>query len=318
MSFPIRKPQKALRRVLRRLPILPMERRLAMERWLRGREEYRQLQAADFAIVSFGKAGRTWVRVMVSRFFHRKYGLEGFELLVFDNLNRLEPAIPRLLFSHDSYAKFYTGNLDTKADYYDKPVVLLVRDPRDVVVSQYFQWKYRMNVEKMPLNKYPPREAEVSPFEFAMNPDVGLGHIIGFHNLWARELDKVASHVMVRYEDLRADTERHLAEILAFLGQDADRDLVRDAVEFASIENMRAMEQDNTRDDGAGRVKAKDLGNPDSFKVRRAKVGGWRDYFDEEQAGVIDEMVRRDLDPVFGYGVPAAGPSSAAAARAVR
>ena len=318
MSFLIRKPQKVLRRALRRLPILPMERRLSMERWLRGREEFGQLRDADVAVVSFGKAGRTWVRVMVSRFLHQRYGLSDYQLLIFDNLHKIEPKIPRVLFTHDSYAKYYSGNLDNKADYHGKRVVFLVRDPRDVVVSQYFQWKYRMNVEKMPLNRYPPRGAEVSPFEFAMNPDVGLGHIIRFHNLWARELDKVSAYLLVRYEDLRGDTARHLAQILEFLGEDADPALVADAVEFASIENMRAMEQDNTRSDGAGRVKAKDLGNPDSFKVRRAKVGGWRDYFDEKEARTIDEMVDRDLDPAFGYRSAVSEPARTATGTAPR
>ena len=89
MSFLIRKPQKVLRRALRRLPILPMERRLSMERWLRGREEFGQLRDADVAVVSFGKAGRTWVRVMVSRFLHQRYGLSDYQLLIFDNLHKI-------------------------------------------------------------------------------------------------------------------------------------------------------------------------------------------------------------------------------------
>ena len=44
-----------------------------------------------------------------------------------------------------------------------------------------------------------------------------------------------------------------------------------------------------------------DKDNPDSYKVRRAKVGGYRDYFTDEQCEQLDAMVA-ELNPVFGYG----------------
>jgi len=51
-----------------------------------------------------------------------------------------------------------------------------------------------------------------------------------------------------------------------------------------------------------GRMAPRDQDNPDSYKVRRAKVGGYRDYFDDEQIAAIDAMVADRLDPVYGYG----------------
>ena len=48
--------------------------------------------------------------------------------------------IPRIRFTHDRYISDYTGNRDSKRDFYRKKVILLVRDPRDVAVSNYFQW----------------------------------------------------------------------------------------------------------------------------------------------------------------------------------
>jgi hypothetical protein len=73
-------------------------------------------------------------------------------------------------------------------------------------------------------------------------------------------------------------------------------------VDFASVENMRKMEQENAGKRAANaRLKPADANDPSSFKVRRAKVGGWRDYVTEEQAAAIDGMVKDKLDPVFGY-----------------
>jgi hypothetical protein len=41
--------------------------------------------------------------------------------------------------------------------------------------------------------------------------------------------------------------------------------------------------------------------DPESFKVRRAKVGGFRDYFTPEQVAEIEELMRRHLSPTLGY-----------------
>jgi alcohol sulfotransferase len=35
--------------------------------------------------------------------------------------------------------------------------------------------------------------------------------------------------------------------------------------------------------------------------VRRGKVGGYRDYFDDEQVAAIDELMSRRAGPLFGY-----------------
>ena len=36
-------------------------------------------------------------------------------------------------------------------------------------------------------------------------------------------------------------------------------------------------------------------------KKRRAKVGGYRDYFDDDQVAVIEKQIRNSLDSSFGY-----------------
>ena len=49
------------------------------------------------------------------------------------------------------------------------------------------------------------------------------------------------------------------------------------------------------------RLRPGDPDNQDSFKTRRAKVGGYHDYFDAEQIAAIDALVARTLNPQFGY-----------------
>ena len=88
---------------------------------------------------------------------------------------------------------------------------------------------------------------------------------------------------------------------MEFLGEAVDPGIVAEAVEFASVENLRKMEAQDHFWRSGSRLQPRDASNPDSYKVRKAKVGGYRDYFDDEQIAAIDAMVDQDLLPGFGY-----------------
>jgi len=127
---------------------LPEHKAHALERWRRGREEFWKYRRCDYIFVSYGKSGRTWVRVMISRYFQLVYQLADNILMGFDNYHRLNKAVPRIFFTHDNYLRTYTGNVGDRSDFYHKKTVLLVRRPQDVAVSQFFQWKFRMRPDK--------------------------------------------------------------------------------------------------------------------------------------------------------------------------
>ena len=283
---------------------LPKERKLAVERWIRGYDQYQKLRRADCVIVSFGKSGRTWLRVMLSRLYQVKHGLARRHLIGFDNLHYKNRAIPKIFFTHDNYLKDYTGTSGSKADYYGKRIVLLVRNPADVAVSQYFQWRYRMRPRKKSLNAYPTHGDEVSIFEFVVREEAGLSKVIDFMNDWARDLERLEQVLVVRYEDMRSKPEATLARIAEFLGTPGTAEEVREAVAFASVDNMRKMEQRRVFWLSGGRMVAKDKNDPNTYKVRRAKVGGYRDYFSDDEVAEIDAIIRTRLSPAFGYTEP--------------
>jgi len=280
---------------------LPQEQAHRLERWRRGREEYWKYRHCDYIFASYGKSGRTWVRVMISRYYQLAYKLPDNILMGFDNFSRMNGDIPRIFFTHDNYLRQFTGNLDSKRDFYHKKTVLLVRKPQDVAVSQFFQWKYRMRADKKAMNNYPEHEADISVYDFVKHEGQGLNHIIDFMNGWASELDKIDHLLVVRYEDLRANPEAEMAKVVAFLGMEPDADFLADMAEFASVENLRKKEQDNYFWRSGSRVQAKNVNDPNTFKVRKAKVGGYRDYFDDQQVAELDAIVDARLLPAFGY-----------------
>jgi Sulfotransferase domain len=290
--------KKVVRTGARHLPLVSKERTRRLERWLRGREDWRKLRLADAVVVSFGKSGRTWLRVLLSRVFQLQHGLSERAIIGFDNLHYRTGAVPRIMFTHDNYVKDYTGHRASKADFYDKKVVFLARDPRDVAISQYFQWKYRMRPNKKDINAYP--MADLAPFDFVMS-DAGLPKVIEFMNLWAKEAPRIRDFMIVRYEDLRARPEATLRTLLEFLGTPASDAQIADAVQFASYDNMKQMEQQRVFWLSGGRLVPKDRSNPNSYKVRRGKVAGYRDDFEPAQLAEIDRLVETTLDPLYGY-----------------
>jgi hypothetical protein len=280
---------------------LPEERQIAIERRHRGREQLGKLKKADCTIVSHGKSGRTWLRVMLSRIYQQRHGLPEGSLISFDDFHRKNAAIPKIFFTHDNYLRDYTGSTSAVADYGGRRVLMLVRHPADVTVSQYFQWKHRMRVDKKGLLGYPEHGEDVTLFDFMMRPEWGAARVIEFMNFWARDFEALDPFTMTRYEDLRRDPENELGRVMGFIGTPASAEEIREAVDYGSVENMRRREQEAGAGIAGGRLKPRDVNNPDSYKVRRAKVGGYRDYFDDAQVRQIDAVVDATLAPVFGY-----------------
>src|SRR5262249_25761256 len=208
---------------------LPASVGIAIERRFRGYQESCNLKLSHVAFVSFGSSGRTWLRVLLSKALALQHDLNTDAIIDLDNLHRLCPGIPIAFFTHDNYLRDYTGSGPSKIAFRRKPVLLLVRHPADVAVSQYFQWKHRMRWRKKIINNYP-LQANLSLFDFAMHRECGLPKIIRFMNEWAADITTIPKLALVRYEDLRSDTEPELTRVLNFIGVQIDRENLRKAV----------------------------------------------------------------------------------------
>lgn len=276
--------------------------RLQAERMLRGEEQYNTLAEADFVVVSFGKSGRTWLRMMMSQALRLHWDVPGEAMLGFDNFHHLNASVPKIFFTHDNYIKDYVGDAETKSAFYGKKVILLARDPRDTAVSNYFQWKFRMKPNKKKINNYPPAGSDIGVFDYMTSQYGGsMVDIIRFLNLWSHEAGRIQQLHLVRYEDLKRDAAASLRGIFDFMAIPISDEHIRQAVEFSSYDNMKKMETRNAGRSSASRLAPGDKENPDSFKVRRAKVGGYRDYLQDDQVAIVDELVNTTLDPYFGY-----------------
>jgi hypothetical protein len=98
------------------------------------------------------------------------------------------------------------------------------------------------------------------------------------------------------------------------MGADFSDEEIEEAVRFGSFENLRKLETGGFFRQGGMTLRNPD--DPNTFKVRRGKVGGYKDYFTPEQAGELEEIVATRLSPSLGYASSTQAPADTAAAGA--
>jgi hypothetical protein len=239
-------------------------------------------------VLSYPKCGRTWLRTMIGRVIDLHYGLDLKNPMEVQHFWKLSSRIPCIAFSHDDSPNL-KRDIDIETDksrYKDKKILFLVRDPRDVVVSYYFDAKNRMKVF----------DGSIGEFLFQ---DVGsIDSIIAFYNAWARSRHEVKAFQLLSYEDMHREPHDTLRRALDFLGiRDVPDETLSRAIEFGSFENLRKIELADAFDHE--RMRARDRSNPESYKVRRGKIGGYRDYFGAEEIAYLDSRIAERLDPSF-------------------
>ena len=229
-------------------------------------------------IISRPKAGRTWLRIMLPLTFA---DLTLDEAIKVPKLVRIKHRIPRLVFTHGNYHKPETLPKFFKS-LTKKPVLILIRDPRDILVSDYFQKTTRVDCYSNNIH------------DFVYDPAYGIEAIVQYYNNLLAEVKNPIA--IIRYEDLRENTEAELAKIVTALGFTVKEKRIKEAVaktEFKAMQKMSKTSQDN-------RLKPKDETDPESQKIRRGKIGGYTDYLTPEEQEFVTEVSGR-LDPRYGY-----------------
>lgn len=251
---------------------------------------------ADVLVLSVGKSGRTWLRVLLNKYladhFRVPFGI--------DDLHRAHSAIPSVLYDHEMWSHYCDAgwldrllgaNIAPASVLRRKKVVLVYRDPRDVVVSMYFHKTRRSR-----------RRMNVDIAQFIHDPHFGVANIVRVMNLWRARLADHPQCLWLRYEDMKADPARELRRLLGFIGIDRPQPaLVDEAVRFASFENMKKMEAENSF--GSAILSARNVADPNSFKVREGSSGGYVKHFEPAELRFLDDAVGA-LDPFYAYRRP--------------
>ena len=287
---------------------LPATTRVALRRRYLAELELAKARRANFLIIGHPKSGNTWLKVMISRLYQLRYELPESKLINTDEFARKIPEIPRLAATNGYYS--YEGEVgkllavgapDNPLRH--KPVLFLARNPIDIAVSWYHQFTKRQSRAKQELINHfidhPIDRRKVEMWEFVRHSDIGLPSLIEYENTWARNVQALERGMLVKYEELRAEPVPTLQRITQLMGEDFSEEEIRSAVEWGSFENLQKLETSGTFSQGG--MKLVNAGDPSTYKVRRGKVGGYREDFSPRQVAELEALVRDNILPELGY-----------------
>lgn len=291
------------------------------------------LDLTPVTIVSYPKSGRTWLTVMLGKALCDALRLPDRELFeLFKGARqprRARRRMPPMTFSHEGAsfdAMRSPEELRAGPPATDGKVVLLVRDPRDVLVSHYHQLvgRKRFADERDDGGDTPAGQLTRQAFydraqlrtaddgsllidSFLDSPLFGVRKVVRFHRLWAQAVERMGDRaIVVRYESLHEAPLRELQRVVDLAGVDIVREehLAR-AVEFARFENMRRLEAAGAFSSGTLQPRGR---SASAFKTRKGRVGGHLEELTPQQRARLDDAIAALGDP--WYSSPAVSSAS--------
>ena len=218
------------------------------------------LRDRAWLLLSHPKSGRTWLRFM------------------------LDHAGVHLPYTHCQEG---SGAPMRSALLKHRRILLLHRDPRDTLVSLWFEKRTRGQGYAGTLT------------DLLLDPDCGLDAVMCFNLGWGEQLAETGCGLITSYELLRRDTFaefRHILEVVR--PSRAGEARVRAAVHAGRFAAMRAVERSGlgARLYGAALTPG-DPSDPQSFKTRAGLVGGWTAHLTPADAAFAERLLTdRDYD----------------------
>ncbi len=288
--------EKRLRR--KRLPD-PVQRRLTPHR-----QAFQMATPADryrFAtVVSYPKSGRAWFSTLYLHYARHVLGAHdmaqqslhmpdrnlAFQQLLVEKAKGGE--FPVCVFTHLGFSglkPFESAGApwpDKAHSVLKRPAVLIVRDPRDVVVSHYHHLRAVGGV----------LDADLDLSDFVRGP-WGIERIVRFMNLWADALSTGHANLhLCLYESLKRDTAGTFATVMRFLGSRIDEHAVAQAIDESSFDRLQGRERSNRAYQGVSL-------KPDAFRFRKGDIGGYARELPESDTAYLNHVVSTQLDPAF-------------------
>ncbi len=219
---------------------------------------------SDIYLVSYPKSGNTWMRYLLAYAIWPdidKPDLEEMARLIpsygleIDTKSMLDPDSPCNQMKHRIIKEHFPYN--NVAKKYVKNVIYLCRDGRDAIVSYWYF-----------LNQV--RGTSVSLDEFIKE---STSHSFGpWHDHVQQWLNAPVNKLVIRYEDMLADTAPCLKNALDFMGLQTDELIIKQSVERSSFASMKEIE----RNKGFNLDMLKNV----DF-IRKGVAGSWKSFFDD-------------------------------------
>ena len=231
-------------------------------------------------LISYPKSGRTWIRyifALVQKPLQLTHA--GCSSKV-SELGREFKSVPESLAEERLCLLMHRNPIDTAISFYFQVT------RKDFQIHRKFRYVPRLYFE----NRLPPRDLVA----FLRHPGYGVEKTCKFNRSWLDYFSRRTNVLDFSYEGMKLRPKETLMKVFLFSRvEQFDMDWVLQQSSFA---RMQAAEKS-----GMARhlqLRQKSSGDPDSAKVRRGRVFGYRDYLDQESIQYFQDLCR-------GYGIEA-------------
>ena len=257
----------------------------------------------DTILVSYPKSGRTWLRMMLAKIL-KDTGMD-------TNKNEMILCVHK---NYDDLIRIH-GNR--------KKIIFLIRDPGDIVVSQYRELESnnlfsgpKPTISRFIRGVYIKSGSRGTGGVPASKDGVrrfGIHEIINYMNEWFSEFRYIKDYKIITYEEMKENTHSVLNEVIQFVGYKCDKKHIDAAIEYGSFSNMKMIEQGEI-DKNCLRIdlksmipKAKDDPNllrgykgnfgkgKKASRIRKGKIGSYREELHNVDVSYIDAIKKAYL-----------------------
>lgn len=210
--------------------------------------------------VSYPKSGRSWIRYILSQ-------LRLADCVAFHH-DRFE--------FNDAAKPPHNFDLESRLQRYGKveKLIYLERDPRDVMVSFYFQVTGRFR-DFFGYNK--------TLSDFVRDDYFGAHNLKRFRQMWT-EIVARRGFLNLSYEAFHADPLARMREILSYYALNVSPEELEPAVAGSRFEKMKRLEESGEFPQPWLRLRN------EAPKIRRGKVGGYCDYLDSASLAYLNDL----------------------------
>jgi len=240
--------------------------------------------------LSFPKCGRTWLRSLINHYYYILYPLSVTQE---DYLYSSKKPIIR--FTH--LGKTLSGHdLNKRLSFLKKKkTILIFRDPRDVFVSYY------MHITKA--GHHPNDNIfdwdTVSMSEVLRSEKYGILQIVNYMNSIIETTYDSKNTFLISYENLKKDSKKEFSSLLNFLGDSViSQRAIDQSIEYCSFSRMQKREKEGIANEFQISTRTRKRSDSDSLKMRKGKVGGFRNNLFDSDLDYSNEIYNKLNDKI--------------------
>ena len=228
----------------------------------------------DGYILSYPKSGRTWLYEILKLYSNNqddKNFINNRKIVKFNN--------HFIKFVHDCsdpnpYPIEANKQKLNKMKLINKRKIILIRDPREIIISFWYQMKFREKTYNHSIS------------EFIENKYFGIKKIISFYNLI--DLEFSDNFKIITYANLVNNTYEEIEKIISHFNLVIDKNLIRKCIEECSFQKLQKKE--------IIKSKVKDI---KSLKFRTGSSGDFKKELSNKDILKINSEIKENLNANF-------------------